>query len=334
LISTQRIQEDEKRKLTELGRVQAELTGKRLREMIDAVMVSSSTHNDSTSDNDAAETAATFSCRVTALRVSDLTRAKETASIIASFLPLEDGGSGDPDVNGGLVAYHPPDPYLNEGRPCHHIPGVRATPKVIEVTDDNHKRIEEAFQKYFYRADPPAAALPVDQHPQRDSSGSEASSPANVPPSSLSSTEGPGNESLRQQQVMSTDQQPPASSTAAAATHSVQEHHEFEIIVCHANVIRYFVCRYALVRFLQASCSVRFASRALIQLSTSLLHLAILCRALQLPPEAWLRFCPFNCSLTYLTIRPTGSVSCRLLGDIGHIPYRLTSFSKHLGYNW
>lgn len=41
--------------------------------------------------------------------------------------------------------------------------------------------------------------------------------------------------------------------------------HEFEIIVCHANVIRYFFCR-----------------------------------ALQLPPEAWLRLCTFNCSLTYL----------------------------------
>jgi broad specificity phosphatase PhoE len=254
-IFTQRQQEDEKRKLTELGRVQAELTGTRLREMIDAVMVSSSTHNKSNNDDDAAEVAATFSCRVTALRVSDLTRAKETANIIASFLPLEDGGSSDHDVNGGLVAYHPPDPYLNEGRPCHHIPGVRATPKVIEVTDDNHKRIEEAFQRYFYRADPPAAALPVDEHPQRDSGGSEASSPADVPPSSLSSTEGPGNESLRQQPVMgasSTDQQPPASSTAAAAaaaaTHPVQEHHEFEIIVCHANVIRYFVCRCAFQR--------------------------------------------------------------------------------------
>jgi hypothetical protein len=57
-------------------------------------------------------------------------------------------------------------------------------------------------------------------------------------------------------------------------------------------------------------------------------------RALQLPPEAWLRFCPFNCSLTYLTIRPTGSVSCRLLGDVGHLPYDMVTFSKHRGYNW
>jgi serine/threonine-protein phosphatase PGAM5 len=75
--------------------------------------------------------------------------------------------------------------------------------------------------------------------------------------------------------------------------------HEFEIIVCHANVIRYFFCR-----------------------------------ALQLPPEAWLRLCTFNCSLTYFTIRPTGTVSCRMLGDIGHLPYELNTFSGHTGYNW
>jgi serine/threonine-protein phosphatase PGAM5 len=77
------------------------------------------------------------------------------------------------------------------------------------------------------------------------------------------------------------------------------EKHEFEVIVCHANVIRYWMCR-----------------------------------ALQLPPETWLRFCPFNCSLTYLTIRPTGTVSCRMLGDIGHLPYDMSTFSQHHGYTW
>lgn len=75
--------------------------------------------------------------------------------------------------------------------------------------------------------------------------------------------------------------------------------HEFEVIVCHANVVRYF-----------------------------------LCRALQLPPEAWLRLCTFNCSLSYLTIRPTGTVSCRMIGDIGHLGYDHSTFSMHHGYNW
>lgn len=59
-----------------------------------------------------------------------------------------------------------------------------------------------------------------------------------------------------------------------------------------------------------------------------------LCRALQLPPEAWLRYCPFNCSLTYFTIRPTGTVSCRMVGDIGHLPYEMSTFSQHAGFLW
>jgi serine/threonine-protein phosphatase PGAM5 len=131
-------------------------------------------------------------------------------------------------------------------RPCHHIPGGKASPKTISTTDDNHGRIETAFQKYFYRADFNASAIKDETQ-----------------------------------------------------TNDPSHHHEVEIIVCHANVIRYF-----------------------------------LCRALQLPPEAWLRFCPFNCSITYFTIRPTGTVSCRMVGDIGHLPYETSTFSMHEGYLW
>lgn len=64
-----------------------------------------------------------------------------------------------------------------------------------------------------------------------------------------------------------------------------QEKDSHEIVVCHANVIRYFVCR-----------------------------------ALQFPPEAWLRMGLYNSSITYLIIRPSGRVSLRSLGDAGHIP--------------
>ncbi|RWS22898.1 serine/threonine-protein phosphatase Pgam5-like protein [Leptotrombidium deliense] len=59
----------------------------------------------------------------------------------------------------------------------------------------------------------------------------------------------------------------------------------YDILVCHANVIRYFVCR-----------------------------------ALQFPPEAWLRFNLHNCSLTWITIRPSGRVVVYTVGDSGHIP--------------
>lgn len=63
-----------------------------------------------------------------------------------------------------------------------------------------------------------------------------------------------------------------------------QESDTYDILVCHANVIRYF-----------------------------------LCRALQFPPEAWLRFTLHNCSITWIVIRPNGRVIACSIGDIGHI---------------
>jgi serine/threonine-protein phosphatase PGAM5 len=78
-----------------------------------------------------------------------------------------------------------------------------------------------------------------------------------------------------------------------------QVEQEFEVIVCHGNVIRYFFCR-----------------------------------ALQLPPEAWLRLSVFNCSLTYLMIHPNGYVQARMLGDVGHLDYDDISFSGSHGFNW
>lgn len=75
--------------------------------------------------------------------------------------------------------------------------------------------------------------------------------------------------------------------------------HTYDIVVCHGNVIRYFVMR-----------------------------------ALQLPPEAWLRLRTFNCSLTYVIIRPSGSVSLNTMGDVGHLPMDSISFSGHHGFEW
>lgn len=64
-----------------------------------------------------------------------------------------------------------------------------------------------------------------------------------------------------------------------------QKEDSYEIIVCHANVIRYFVCR-----------------------------------ALQFPPEGWLRMGLNNGSISWLTIRPSGRVALRTLGDSGFMP--------------
>ncbi len=63
-------------------------------------------------------------------------------------------------------------------------------------------------------------------------------------------------------------------------------------MVCHANVIRYMVLR-----------------------------------ALQLPPDAWLRISLKNASVTWVTIRPDGRVSVSCLGDAGHMPVEMLTTS-------
>ena len=45
-----------------------------------------------------------------------------------------------------------------------------------------------------------------------------------------------------------------------------------------------------------------------------------LCRALQLPPEAWLRFSLPHCSVKVITISGRGRVSVQQVGSVGHLP--------------
>ena len=66
-----------------------------------------------------------------------------------------------------------------------------------------------------------------------------------------------------------------------------------EIIVGHANIIRYLTMR-----------------------------------ALQLPPEAWLRTSLPHCSVTTITIRGTGHVSLVGMGSYGHLPPELVTVSN------
>ncbi|KAK9872863.1 hypothetical protein WA026_019651 [Henosepilachna vigintioctopunctata] len=67
-----------------------------------------------------------------------------------------------------------------------------------------------------------------------------------------------------------------------------QEKDSYTLIVCHANVIRYFVCR-----------------------------------ALQFPAEAWLRISLNHGSITWITITPSGRVYLKVLGESGHFPPNL-----------
>ncbi|XP_018318531.1 serine/threonine-protein phosphatase PGAM5, mitochondrial isoform X2 [Agrilus planipennis] len=71
-----------------------------------------------------------------------------------------------------------------------------------------------------------------------------------------------------------------------------QEHDSFTLLVCHANVIRYFVCR-----------------------------------ALQFPPEGWLRLSLNHASITWISIAPNGRVKLMALGDSGHMPPEMLTVS-------
>lgn len=64
-----------------------------------------------------------------------------------------------------------------------------------------------------------------------------------------------------------------------------QQEDSYTLLVCHANVIRYLVCR-----------------------------------ALQFPAEAWLRLSLNHASITWITITPSGRCILRTLGDTGHMP--------------
>jgi serine/threonine-protein phosphatase PGAM5 len=116
-------QEDSKKVLTELGRQQADLTGKRLKEMLEGANKEFGP------------------CNIKVVRVSTMARAKETADIIASHLPA--------------VERSEPDPGFNEGRPAHNVPGGKASTSTIQKTDEHHPRLEGAFRQLFYRAEPP-----------------------------------------------------------------------------------------------------------------------------------------------------------------------------------
>ncbi|XP_058803376.1 serine/threonine-protein phosphatase PGAM5, mitochondrial-like [Phymastichus coffea] len=63
------------------------------------------------------------------------------------------------------------------------------------------------------------------------------------------------------------------------------EHEDrYSVLVCHANVIRYFVCR-----------------------------------ALQFPPQAWLRLSLNHASITWISVTPSGRVILRCYGETGHM---------------
>eukprot|EP00993_Chasmostoma_nieuportense_P002222 NODE_3037_length_1042_cov_25.356284_g2895_i0.p1 GENE.NODE_3037_length_1042_cov_25.356284_g2895_i0~~NODE_3037_length_1042_cov_25.356284_g2895_i0.p1 ORF type:complete len:307 (-),score=87.74 NODE_3037_length_1042_cov_25.356284_g2895_i0:121-993(-) len=145
----------------------------------------------------------------------------------------------------------PCDPLLSEGYPCIPLPDASGIQKRPAKVWAQGVRVEAAFRKYFHRD--------IDHKKSKKKAViDQAYSP----------------------------EQPVAEASSTDTT--VQD---WTIIVCHMNVIRYFVCR-----------------------------------ALQLPPEAWLRMSGNNCGITELVIRPNGRVSLVKFADTGHIPIEKTTF--------
>lgn len=53
----------------------------------------------------------------------------------------------------------------------------------------------------------------------------------------------------------------------------------------------------------------------------------ILYRALQLPPEAWLRISLAHASITKIVCRPNGTVTVKTLGGSEHMPPEMVTYS-------
>lgn len=87
-----------------------------------------------------------------------------------------------------------------------------------------------------------------------------------------------------------------------------QKEDSYHVIVCHANVIRYLVCR-SVITFLPSlnPIIVRYY------------------RALQIPAEAWLRFSLNHASITWISITPSGRCVLRTFGDSGFMPVQVIS---------
>ncbi len=161
-----------------------------------------------------------------------------------------------------------PDANLSEGCPAaHDLPTAWAEPDGVHYEG---ARLEAAFRMLFYRAlprkaDELAAALAT---AQQGAPGAMQAAPA---------------------PVAATSAEPPAAGPPSK--------HEYDIVVCHMNVIRYFVLR-----------------------------------ALQLPPECWLRMGGFNGSITHVRIATDGRVCLEAFGDAGHLSLAETTFGRAQGW--
>ena len=240
--------------LTALGRQQATATGKLLARMLAPAL-------DPEREGDVR------------IHTSTMTRAQETADLIAAELPPH-------------VHRLPPGKNLSEGEPpALDVPAPYfVTPRGAHVEGS---RMEAAYRSLFYRSlprrRPPPAAPP------------EATTEAAAAGGGAAAEEEGGSSAVLMHPSLVAPAAVPAAAPARAR--SKQFRCEYDIVVCHANVIRYFVLR-----------------------------------ALQLPPEAWLRLGSFNGSFALLRISPlSGAVCLESFGNFGHLAPEETTFGMAAG---
>ena len=221
--------------LTQLGRVQAELTGLRLAKW------GTSTFQSNPKDKPKP-------IKIRNIYSSDVARARETAEIIAEQLPD--------------AKLHAADPMLAEGAPC-PVPNWQPYPS--QLFEDG-ARIEAAFRRYIHRSVDGWRANKKEKQAAERQKKKDAETERQGYTQATGEGTGVGGEAG--------DTPNPAKPSPKSYADEDGENDQYDVIVCHGNVIRYFTCR-----------------------------------ALQLPPEGWLKLATFNCGMTHLAIRSHGSVS-------------------------
>ena len=259
---------DRQRVLTPLGRRQAEATGDRLAALLKPALTTEGREAD------------------VRVHCSTLARAKETADLIATRLAPH-------------VVRLPPDPLLSEGNPAPDMPGCwfADAPSILV----EGARIEAGFRALFHRAVPRKPQQPDRQPPPPPPPPPTSSSPsaaaAAIAASAATTTSSSSSSGESEAPAPLLCSTAASSSAAAGGPWEDKQRHEYEVVVCHMNVIRYFFLR-----------------------------------ALQLPPEAWLRCGGHNGSMTILKVDPaSGRVGLRCFGDFGHLTLEETTFGRHQG---
>jgi len=86
-------------------------------------------------------------------------------------------------------------------------------------------------------------------------------------------------------------------------------------------------CQYVITPTIYSDVEIIFFIAGNSLLNISQVTTPLFYRALQLPPEAWLRMSLPHCSITRITIRPNGRVSLKGLGDAGHLPADMVTYN-------